>query len=156
MYYAYPHEKDAYEVKNQYFFGSEITVCPITSKIDGRYALASTQAYIPSGRWTDIFTGRIYNGGRKLKLFRDEKSIPVLAKEGAIIPLYPESIGNSTDNPSSLELWIYRGSGSFDLYEDDGETYVFLTENSAPPVFQSKKAKTSANLKYRPQTAMSR
>ncbi len=126
MYYAYPHKKDAYEVKNQYFFGSEITVCPITSKIDERYALASTQAYIPGGRWTDIFTGRIYNGDMKLKLFRDEKSIPVLAKEGAIIPLYPESIGNSTDNPSSLELWIYRGSGSFDLYEDDGETYDFL------------------------------
>ena len=135
MYYAYPHKKEAYEVKNQYFFGSELIVCPITERIDTRFELAGTDAYIPSGRWTDIFTGRIYSGDKKIKLFRDEASIPVLAKEGAIIPLYPENTGNSTENPSLLELWLYRGCGSFDLYEDDGITYEYLNGKSCTTHF---------------------
>lgn len=126
MYYEHPRCKEAYEVKNQYYFGSELIVCPITSKIDSRIELAQTDAFIPDGRWTDIFNGRIYSGSKRLKLFRDEESIPVLAKSGAIIPLYTESVKNSTENPSELELWIYRGNGSYEMYEDDGTTYDYL------------------------------
>ena len=32
MYYSYPDYENAYKFKNQYMFGSELMVCPITSK----------------------------------------------------------------------------------------------------------------------------
>lgn len=125
MYYKYPREKDAYSVPNEYMFGTELIVCPITEKIDPRTELAGTDCFIPEGRYTDIFTGRIYEGKQKLRLYRDEASIPVLAKEGAIIPLYPENIGNSTENPEEYDILVYRGTGNIDLYEDDGTTNNF-------------------------------
>ena len=34
MYYFYPEANEAYEMKNQYWFGSEVFVAPITQKND--------------------------------------------------------------------------------------------------------------------------
>lgn len=55
-----------------------------------------------------------------MELYRELDHIPVLAKAGAILPLYPETMGNHVDNPKEMELRIYAGAdGSFHLYEDD-------------------------------------
>lgn len=124
MYYSHPDAPEAYDVKNQYMFGSELMVCPITAKSDKKTHLAKVKAWLPKGRWTDIFTGYVYEGGRNLELYRDNSSIPVLAKAGAIIPL-GLSEGNDSSNPTDLELWIYRGNGNFTMYEDRGDnSYV--------------------------------
>lgn len=119
MYYSYPEDQNAYEVPNQYMFGSELMVCPITKPSDKNLLMASTKAWIPSGRWTDIFTLRSYEGEKNIELFRDLESIPVLAKEGAIIPLSADE-GNFCGNPENLEIWTFSGNGSFELVEDDG------------------------------------
>ena len=118
MYYSYPDIPDAYKVKNQYRFGSELIVCPITEKSEEKTRLAKVRAWIPEGRWTDVFTGYIYHGDRMVDLYRDTTSIPVLAKEGAIIPLVPCD-DNSTENPTELEILAYHGDGEFLMYEDD-------------------------------------
>lgn len=122
MYYHYPECEGAYEVKNEYFFGSELIVAPITEKRNRTTLLAGTELWLPEGRFTDIFTSRIYEGGGKKQVFRDLSSIPVLAREGSIIPLGLEGRKNSVSNPDAFEILIYRGNGSFTLYEDDGET----------------------------------
>lgn len=120
MYYGYPEEREAYRVPNQYMFGSELLVCPIVKKTDRRTGTASAKAWIPPGRWTDVFTGTVYTGSRVLKLFRGLTSVPVLIREGGIVPLSADG-GNSVRNPVNLELLISRGKGEFVLYEDGGE-----------------------------------
>ncbi len=125
MYYETPGDSRAYNCPNEYMFGTEMIVCPITEKCNKTTGLAGTKAYLPKGRYTDIFTGRIYNGNCETNLFRDQSSIPVLAKEGAIIPLAVECDTNSTENPDKLEILICRGNNSFTLYEDDGETLAY-------------------------------
>lgn len=125
MYYSYPKDPRAYEVKNEYFFGTELVVCPITQKCNANTGLAGTKAFIPRGRFTDIFTGRIYSGNTVTELFRDMSSIPVLAKEGAIIPLNMNGETNDVSNPKSLEILISKGNNKFTLYEDDGVTNDF-------------------------------
>lgn len=121
MYYQYDCE-DAYKAKNQYFFGGQLLVCPITQPGDPRLNLAWTKAWLPEGRWTDIFNGRIYEGGRWVKLYRDLDSIPVLAPAGAIVPMYANGESNDLSLDQPLEIHIWHGNGSFRLYEDDGET----------------------------------
>ena len=121
MYYSYPNTDNAYNVPNQYMFGSELMVCPITSKQDKKTNLGGVKAWLPKGRWTDIFTGQSYNGNKVVTLHRDLNSMPVLAKEGAIIP-FAKSNGNDVSNPEELEIWIYAGNNSFTLYEDNGKT----------------------------------
>lgn len=121
MYYSYPENKNAYSVPNQYMFGSEFMVCPITSPQHKALHMGSVDAWLPEGRWTDIFTNQSYEGERRITLFRDLNTIPVLAKEGAIIPLSADE-GNKTDNPESFEIWAFSGNGSFTLIEDNGKT----------------------------------
>ena len=124
LYYAHPEEYNAYKYKNQYYFGPQLLVAPITEKINKRLAMGKTKVWLPKGRWTDIFTGRIYNGDRELYMFRGLESLPVLAKEGSIIP-FADNEGNDCSHPKNLTLYIYRGNGEFELYEDDGETLEF-------------------------------
>lgn len=120
MYYSYPDNSNAYKFKNQYMFGTEFMVCPIVSKTHRKTGLATVKAWIPQGKWTDFFTGASYEGEQLITLCRDTASIPVLAREGAIIPLGPDS-DNNTVLPERLEIAVFSGNGSFALYEDDGE-----------------------------------
>ena len=121
MYYSYDTE-EAYEAKNQYIFGSQLLVSPVTTPADNRLNLAKTRVWLPEGRWTDFFTGRIYKGGQWVKMFRDLDSIPVLAGEVTIVPMYENGETNNLSNDQPMEIHVWRGNGSFDLYEDDGET----------------------------------
>ena len=112
----------AYTYKEEYLFGSELLVAPVTSKgyPDG---YARVRTWLPEGKWTDIFTGDEYNidvGGKELTLLRDKDSIPVLIKEGGILPLSKDT-GNAYDNPEKLEVWAYAGNGEYTLYEDGRE-----------------------------------
>lgn len=121
MYYSYPNEKNAFGVPNQYMFGSELIVCPITSKASPQTNFGTVKAWIPDGKYTDIFTLQSYTGPQLTELNREIYSIPVLAKEGAIIPLSNDD-GNLCGNPSELEVWVFKGNNTFTLYEDNGKT----------------------------------
>ena len=124
MYYRYD-TPAAYEVKNQYIFAGQLIVCPITRPADKRLNLAYTEVWLPKGRFTDIFNGRIYEGGRKVRMYRDIDSIPVLAPEGTILPMYRNDRTNDLSLEQPLEIHIWRGNGSYELYEDDGETTAY-------------------------------
>lgn len=125
MYYAYPEDKKAYECKNEFFYGTELIVAPVTEHTSAETNLASVKVWIPEGRYTDIFTGRIYSGNKFVKMYRDIETIPVLAKEGSIIPMSANGRTNDCSNPETLEVLVYRGNNTFLLYEDDGETLSY-------------------------------
>jgi len=125
MYYTYPECAEAYEAKDQYMFGN-LLVAPITRRCAKSLSMAYQRVWLPEGEWTDIFTGRKYSGGRWVDMYRDLSSIPVLAKPGSIIPMSLNK-GNGTDNPESLEILIYKGNGTFDMYEDDGTEKTAIT-----------------------------
>ncbi|MGN0569873.1 MAG: TIM-barrel domain-containing protein [Candidatus Fimenecus sp.] len=121
MYYTYPQENEAFEYKNEYMFGSELLVCPVTTKLDEKTKTAATKMWLPEGRWTNIFDGKIYIGGQKVIINSPINTIPVLAREGAIIPM-SEDGGNAWQCPDHLKILVYRGNNTFDFYEDDGES----------------------------------
>lgn len=125
MYYRHPEETGAYEVPNEYYFGTELIVAPITEKCHKTTLLAGTTLWLPEGRFTDIFTGRIYEGKGTRTVYRDITSIPVLAGEGTILPLAADVRQDRAENPEALDVLIYRGNGSFTLYEDDGESMAY-------------------------------
>lgn len=140
MYYSYPENPNAYKVPNQYMFGSELMVCPITKKQDQTINMGSVKAWLPAGRWVDIFTGKAYRGGQNMELFRELDTIPVLAKEGAIIPLSADQ-GNRVDNPANFEIWAFSGDGSFTMVEDNGRTDY--NDHKAVTTFEMKYANDS-------------
>ena len=131
MYYLEPEREETYEVPNNYYFGTEMMVSPITDKLDPVTGLAGAKTWIPQGIWYDFFNGRAYKGGRKVDLWRDIYEMPVLVREGSIIPLKDmEGYDNSIENPEKLEVLVYPGeSGEFVLWEDGGDTPEDLDEN---------------------------
>jgi len=135
LYYHWDCE-DAYEAKNQYTFGGQLLVCPITQPADKRLNLAYREAWLPEGRWTDIFNGRVYRGGRWLRLYRDMDTIPVLAPAGAIVPMYRNADSNDLSLEQPLEIHLWRGSGHYELYEDDGETFAYQQGKSCVTTFR--------------------
>ena len=121
LYYTYPDKKESFEYGNEYFYGSEILVCPVTTKLDAKTKTAATKMWLPEGRWTNIFDGKIYKGGQEVVINSPINTIPALAKEGAIIPM-SEDAGNGWGCPEHLKINIYRGTNATEFYEDDGET----------------------------------
>ena len=125
MYYR-DHSPLAYRAKNQYYFGSELLVAPVVTKMkpDG-YSV--TDVYLPEGKWTDFFTGEIYRGGRVYKMRTPLDRMPVFAKAGAIIPMIAKRDGNS-QKFDSLEVKVYAGEGEYRMFDEGGFTDFKLTE----------------------------
>lgn len=156
MYYAYPKKSAAYEAKNQFMFGSELMVAPITSPTNSITQMGSVNAWLPAGDWFDFFTGLHYTSeaGRNLSVHRKINDYPVFAKAGAIVPMQNSlSLEAGTD----LEVVIFPGaSNQFALYEDAGDGSEFengeftMTEMalewSANPVFTVKPANGALSL----------
>jgi hypothetical protein len=115
-------------VPNQYRFGSELIVAPVTEPMDPVARLACVTVWLPEGTYFDFFNNLRLEGGRSISLWRPLAQIPVLAKAGAIVPLTgeAESRENGVKLPKTFEIRVYGGAdGSFDLCEDDGETMAY-------------------------------
>lgn len=156
MYYAYPKKSVAYEVKNQFMFGSELMVAPITKPNNKITQLGSTDVWLPEGDWFDFFAGTHYTSkaGRTLSVHRKINDYPVFAKAGAIIPMQNAYV---LEPGNDLDVVIFPGkSNRFMLYEDAGDGSEFengefvktemTLEWSENPVFTVKPAAGALSL----------
>lgn len=138
VYYHHPFEAEAYQVPNEYYFGSQLLVCPMTEQADRESGMAGFGAWLPEGVWTDVFTGMRYEGGRRVDFYREIDKIPVLLKSGGILPLDGRTQGNAYDLPEYLELCLAPGAGEageFCLWEDDGVAVEYDAKNWAVTTF---------------------
>lgn len=120
LYHEWPEAPEAYAARNQYLFGSELVVAPLTAPADPGSGVAAVRAWLPEGTWVDLLGGLVYDGGRETWLHRDLSSIPVLARTGAIVPLDGATVpGNGVAHPEHVEVLVVVGSdGALDLVED--------------------------------------
>lgn len=121
VYWSYPDTDAAYRQKNEYMFGSELLVMPITTQKDNRTRIGRIRGWIPPGKYVDFFSGVVYDGNREIWLNRELSTLPVLAKEGSIIPLdAAKTPENGGFLPSKFRVVVVVGAdGSFDILEDD-------------------------------------
>ncbi|KAH7369433.1 glycosyl hydrolase [Plectosphaerella cucumerina] len=134
MYWQHPELDVAYKVPNQYIFGSELMVCPITKPRHRLTSLSSVRAWFPPGkaRYIDIFTGMVYDAGCTLELFRPLGEIPVFAREGSIVPLDGEGVPeNGGHNPGAVVVLVVVGEDAkFEMVESSRDD---LQEPSGAP-----------------------
>ena len=118
LYYKYGQIADEPLYRNQYFFGSEMLICPITKKKNPVINRVVQRIFIPEGVWFDLKTGKKYPGDKYYMCFYKDDEYPAFCKAGSIIPL---SLNDSTDNPTDMEIVIFPGNdNSYIIYEDDG------------------------------------
>ena len=126
FYYNYPWCYDDELYKNQFYFGSQLLVCPILTKKDTVMNRTIHRFYMPDGIWYDFFTGKKFPGGKKYVSFFREEDYPVFATAGGIIPLSNKSDMNNVGLATEMEIHIFPGvSNMYTLYEDDGITSLY-------------------------------
>ena len=127
LYYKYPETYDEPLYKNEYYFGSELFVCPIVDYKDSVMNRVVHKIFLPNGVWYDFRTGKKFIGGKRYVTFYKDEDYPVFAKTGAIIPLAKiDNNINDTSSPKKLEIQIFPGrSNTYKLYEDDGTSNLY-------------------------------
>ncbi len=122
MYYSHPEKDAAYQCRNQYWFGSQLIVSPITEPNDDCTRLGKTKVWLPEGAWIDAFNGLVYRGDQEMEVYRSLEQMPVFAKAGAIVPMEKYDGDNSMGRKADMELFVFAGAdGQFELYEDAGD-----------------------------------
>lgn len=122
--YLWTYDDDLY--KNQYYFGSQLLVCPILTKKDTVMNRTIHRFFIPDGTWYDFKTGKKFLGNKKYVSFYRDEDYPVFAHAGSIIPLSNRSDYNNTGIPTDMEIHIFPGvSNTYNLYDDDGITSLY-------------------------------
>jgi alpha-D-xyloside xylohydrolase len=109
-------------IDDQFMFGPSILAAPFYGK-DGW----SRDVVLPPGNWYDFYTGELAGSGGRVTRQSDAGHIPLLVREGAVVPMLKEPAVNTTRAyGQALEVRHYgRTSGSFDLFEDDGLTFDY-------------------------------
>ncbi|MFD0676073.1 MULTISPECIES: TIM-barrel domain-containing protein [unclassified Paenibacillus] len=119
-----------WELNRQYYYGDWFLVAPVLSESDTMVKL-----WLPANTtWYNYYTGKRYEGGgsgRNVYVNAKLTDIPVFVKSGAIIPMGPD-VNYADEKPlNPLTLDIYpKGDTSFRLYEDDGRSRKYITENA--------------------------
>jgi alpha-glucosidase (family GH31 glycosyl hydrolase) len=121
MYWNHPTAEEAYTVPTQYYFGPDVLVAPITSPNNGTTLTGSVRAWLPPGRYIDLFHPHlVYDGGRYMHLHRPLSQMPILAKEGTIFPLdAAPRLSNGAPRPADMTILLVVGQDAqFELVEE--------------------------------------
>ena len=121
LYIDYPEQERSYTYgKQEYLFGDDLLVAPITEPNNGRAVLKNI--YLPEGeRWIDFFKGTLYDGGQVIPYLCPVGCVPLFVRAGSILPMAPDMDYSDQRAVNPLTLDIYAGKpASFRLYEDDG------------------------------------
>ncbi|MCR5716798.1 MAG: glycoside hydrolase [Lachnospiraceae bacterium] len=74
----YPEDPNVADIGDEYLFGDEMIVCPLTYEEGTR-----KEVYLPKGRFYGFFDKRFYEGGRSLTVDVPYDEIPVFVKESS-------------------------------------------------------------------------
>lgn len=109
----------------QYMFGDNLLVAPIFND-EG-----TAEFYVPSGIWTDIISGKKYEGGKYYNEKFDYFSLPCLAKPNSIIAYGAFEKNFEYDYLNNAEIVIYElengRSASCTIYDTDSNKVLELT-----------------------------
>ena len=75
MFFEFPEDPKCWELQDQYMFGSRYLVAPVL-ELHQR----EREVYLPAGRWKDLNSGRIEEGGRSVTAAAPVDVIPVYEK----------------------------------------------------------------------------
>eukprot|EP00727_Mastigamoeba_balamuthi_P008786 m51a1_g453 hypothetical protein (935) ;mRNA; r:141906-144772 len=132
LYYEWPWMEEAYKYQNQYMFGPDMMVRPVTSPVHPIGGVAVVDVWIPPGTWVHTQWLKAYRGPAVVTLRCTLRDTPMFVRAGAVIPRC-SSTTPAGKIPDVLELHAYSLPESNQpvvsrCYEDDGETVDYLEQ----------------------------
>ena len=135
MYYDYPEANEAYTYKNEYMFGDNLLIAPITQPIATGEKYSQVDVWLPEGEWLELATGTMLQGGATFKRPFNIDEYPVYVKAGSLLPYFGK-VNNLSGTRQPVTLRVFPGgdSGEFTMYEDNGEDARYETEFATTPL----------------------
>ena len=107
------------EMKDQFMVGESLLVAPLFAGETER------EVVLPEGKWYDFYTGKLVGESEKITVKPGLDKIPVFVREGGMIPMYePMTAVPEGQAPVIVRHYGVKAS-TFDLYDDDGQTYDY-------------------------------
>ena len=84
LFYDFPEDKACWSVEDSYMFGPDLLVSPVMEA-----GALEREIYLPAGaEWTDAYTKKVYEGGRRIIVPAPLDIIPVMIRAGRDLPVY--------------------------------------------------------------------
>jgi alpha-glucosidase len=114
------------DIDDEYLLGPDLLVAPVVAA-----GVTARHVYLPAGSWYDWHTGEAVGGSRYLLAATPMDRIPMYARAGAVIPMWPQAPPSTAGyHPSAIELHLFvpdtDGTHSSLLQEDDGLSFAAL------------------------------
>ena len=130
LYIDHPGQEDAYHNGQEYTFGDNLLVAPITSPGVGANRTAWQAVWFPDDDWFNYFTGEKFTGPSYAVATAAIDSFPLFVRGGVPLPMQPFTQRPGTAPLTKLVLRCYPGRdgivGKSTLYEDDGISNGYL------------------------------
>jgi alpha-glucosidase len=83
--------------------------------------------YLPEGRWYDWWSNEAFEGPTQILAHAPLEQMPLYVRAGSIIPMAPvmQYVDERPLDPLTIRVW--RGTGEWTFYEDDGHTFEYKT-----------------------------
>jgi alpha-glucosidase len=114
------------DLDDEFLLGPDLLVAPVLAP-----GVTARQVYLPAGDWYDWHTDELVCGSRFRTAATPMDRIPIFARGGAVIAMWPEAPASTSGyHPSLIELHLFipvaDGSHHSMLQEDDGLTFAAL------------------------------
>ena len=132
--FDYRQDEEALNIKDQYLFGKNILVCPVThpmcygvnsKKIEN--PITTRRVYLPAGNdWFDFYTMERFTGGAWIDVPLSLDKIPLFVKAGSIIPMTDSVRNTAQSGKMPVHYRVFPGANAaYTLYEDAGDGYAY-------------------------------
>jgi alpha-D-xyloside xylohydrolase len=86
MFFDFPDDPEAWNVRDQHMFGPDLLVAPVLE-----FGARSRSVLLPAGsRWTEVWSGDNFEGGQRVDVAAPLQRIPVFAREGIALAAFVE------------------------------------------------------------------
>ena len=107
---------------NDFMVGPSMLAAPVYSQ-----GATTRSVYLPYGTsWYSWHDNAKYDGGQTVTVGAPLGKIPLFVRDGAIVPMSASMKHMNEFKPNYLDIQVWpSGTSSFDLYEDDGESFDY-------------------------------
>jgi len=123
MFFEWPEDQRLQELNNEYLFGGQFLVAPVTS--------ADTMwrhVYLPAGLWYDFWDDHLYRGESDQLIHAPIGKLPLCVRGGSVIPHESPRLHTDAERKGDLLLDVYpdaEGQAQGELYCDAEEGWGY-------------------------------
>jgi alpha-glucosidase len=144
--FDFQYETPVGDIDDEYLFGRDLLVAPVDEP-----GMTARQVYLPTGGWYDWHSDEAVSGRSYAIAETPMDRIPLYAKAGAVIPMWPEAPDSTAGyHPELIELHLFvpHGEGVYEslLVEDDGLTLAALEGRRLRTTFAVERAGDAVTL----------